>query len=197
MSIESDIKNQYQKIFSREDCDGTPFKQMADYYFEVASTLTSQNINAPEELRLWIRNVQKRLYLGIAAELLLKAIFIDEGYNINKPKKGKNIDFPEFLESLDQNALNSGDTYSFNQLIDVFPKITDASHEVIKGLKICKAFRNKEGHVAIHWHKPEHQNYEDITKAVIELYEKNFNEDLYINIGFKTGEKGHFNIQNQ
>jgi len=60
--------------------------------------------------------------------------------------------------------LKDSDTFTFNEVIDCLPKIHDFKEEkssVIKGLKIAKVFRNKEGHSVTLWHDYNPENYAD------------------------------------
>ena len=198
MSIEQNIKDQYSKIFKSTYEDWIPFKQIADYYFKTSSLILKKDIDSAEIHKLWLRNVQKRLYLGIASELLLKAIYLMNGYNINRAKKNINIKFPEKIDSLKEAELKASDTYSLNELIDNLSKIielkTDSKH-IIEGLKICKIFRNKEGHVAVHWHTFERESYAKIEKSIVSLYKICFNENLDFIISVGKDEIGVFEIK--
>lgn len=64
MTIEQKINNEYSTIFETQQKYWLPFKQMADYYFYEAAHLKKRNIrNVNSSLKLWVRNVQKRLFL--------------------------------------------------------------------------------------------------------------------------------------
>ncbi|WMI65258.1 hypothetical protein RBH94_14475 [Aestuariibaculum sp. YM273] len=146
------------------------------------------------------RNIQKRLFIGIGTELLLKALFLKNNYCINKVKKQSpfNPNKPtKFKTIIDSNQLNPHDTYSLNSLIDnIFEIITpDNKSDFEKGLKIAKVFRNKEGHVAVLWHKINRQNYTDIENSVKVIYKKGYNEILDFKISFLKGEKANFSIK--
>ena len=198
MSLEQEIKNQYSKIFSAELKDWTPFKQMADYYLKTSAHLLTDNIDSPEPLKLWLRNVQKRLSIGIATELILKAIYLKNGYNINKPNDGIKIGFPSKIKSLTKQELNPSDTYGLNILIQHISKIIDLdenSEKIMEGLKISKVFRNKEGHVAVHWHNFERKDYDRIEFSLTELFRLGFNEDLNFKISIAKNEIGKFEIK--
>lgn len=198
MSLEQEIKNQYSKIFSAEFKDWIPFKQMAEYYLKTSAHLLTENIDSPEPLKLWLRNVQKRLSIGIATELLLKAIYLKNGFNINKPIDGNNIDFPMKIKDLKPELLNPSDTYGLNLLIQHLTKIIHLGQNpenIMEGLKISKVFRNKEGHVAVHWHNFERKDYERIEFSFIELFRLGFNENLEFKISIAKNEIGKFDIK--
>lgn len=100
--------------------------------------------------------------------------------------------FPSLLEDLKQNEIDKLNTQSLNILIINLSKIIEVSNECIEGLKICKVFRNKEGHVAVLKHKADAQNYRDIEKAIIELYKLAFNQKLNFKISFLDDEEYAF-----
>lgn len=185
-SIEQTIKKQYAKIFEFRDCP--VFKKMADYYFESAAKILKKDIEIDEPYKLMIRNIQKRLFLGIGTELLLKSIFLKNKYCINSSKKNTKISFPTLLKDIKIENLDESNTETLNSLIDNLPKVINVSNECIQGLKICKVFRNKEGHVAVLKHEADKKNYRDIENAIIELYQLAFNQKLEFKISFLDGE---------
>lgn len=196
-NVEQDIKNQFSKIFEFKD---TPvFKKMADYYFEQAAKLLNKDIDIEDKFKLMVRNIQKRLFIGIATELLLKSIYLKNGYCINKHKKGFGIGYPDLFKNINKVELEISNTYSLNELIDNFSKISKIhlSKDTIKGLKICKVFRNKEGHIAVLHHKAIPQNYRDIESAIIDMYNIGFGEKLKFKISFMDEEESLFNIENK
>ncbi len=120
-SIEQDIKSQYAKIFLQKDWK--LFKKTAEYYFQTAATLKKKNITSVDN-HLLLRNIQKRLFLGIGGELLIKAYYLKNGCYINKPIdtntiKSKKIKFTE----CELEKINEKETFSFNELIDNLNKI--------------------------------------------------------------------------
>ena len=88
-TIEPTIKAQYSKNFLSGDW--VDFKQMAEYYLDLAVHLRISDIafhfrrktQISRNDRLRIRNIRKRLYIGLACELLLKAHYLKTGYGIN------------------------------------------------------------------------------------------------------------------
>jgi hypothetical protein len=193
MSIEQEIKGQFSKVFTKTDW--APFKKMADYYFQLASKLKNEDIEIEKKNKLWIRNVRKRLYLGIATELLIKAVYLRKGYNINKPKRGKEINFPELITHLNATDLDETKTYMLDDVIAHFHEIEPSINTKIKrGLIICKVFRNKEGHISVFWQNFDPQNYTDIEYSIIEIYKICFGQKLTFRISMEPNEKAVFKI---
>ena len=199
MTIEHKIKSQFSKIFKPSDI--TPFKQTADYYFKNAATLKKKKIDAPQSLKLLFRNIQKRLYVGIGTELILKAFYLKNGFNINKPNRNIKIKFPEKINNLNKTDLNPSDTYSLSQLIDklggIIKKPSDYN-KILEGLKICKVFRNKEGHVAVNRHKFDKKDFTKIEYSIKRIYEIGFSENLEFKISMnKEDGQGKFEIKQE
>ena len=198
-SIERSIKDQYAKFF--EESDWHIFKKTADFYFETAAKLLKKDILYEEDsLKLLRRNTMKRLFIGIGCELLLKAIYLKNGFCINKPKNVRQMStiFPYKFSDIDPNDFKDDDTLSFNQLIEKLFNIQNYGEDkdiINKGLRISKVFRNKEGHIVVSSHKYVPQNYKDIEECLIRIYEKSFNEKLQISFSMSKGEKAIFNIK--
>ena len=198
MSIESEIKKQFSKVFTSSDW--RYFKLMADYYFETSARILMKDIEIATPYKLMGRNIQKRLFIGIGTELLLKSLFLKNNYCINcvKPKSTPYLRAPTiYTEILDKEILNPDETFTLNILIDNISKvlISDNPQTLLRGLKIAKVFRNKEGHVVVLWHTPERQNYTDIENSIIEIYNKGFNQDLNYKISFLEDEIAQFEIR--
>lgn len=186
------IKAQYAKFFL--DNDWIAFKQLADYYLEVSTHLKKSDIPAAEHLQLWIRNVQKRLFIGIACELLLKAHYLKQGYGINTPiEKSPHL---YQIETVDPYDYKPGDTYPMGFMLDKLKHGPKFRHEQVieRGFYTALVFRNKEGHIAVHWHRPEPKNYSDIEDALVEFYKEAFGQNLSIQISFEKDEAGNFQI---
>ena len=198
-SIERSIKDQYAKFFEKSDWN--IFKKSADYYFETAAKILKKDIQYGEEyLKLLRRNVTKRLFIGIGCELLLKAIYLKNGFCINNLKQGKKLpnQYPNKIADIDPNDFRDDDTLSLNQLIRKLFDIEDYGQEkdlIEKGLKISKVFRNKEGHVIVLWHNFNPQNYRDVETSLIGIYRNSFNEDLQLTFSVADGEVANFNIK--
>src|SRR5882762_10484685 len=94
--IERGIKSQYARIFEKKDWQ--IFKSVTEYYFSKAAKLRIKDIEFATN-QLLLRNIQKRLFLGIGGELLVKAYFLKSGYYINRPLgKGHNSKLIKFTE---------------------------------------------------------------------------------------------------
>lgn len=193
-SVEQIIKKQYAKVFKKNDWEF--FKIVAEYYFKKAATLKKADIDSDEVFKLAIRNIQKRLFLGIACELVVKSCYLKQGYVINKPiTKGPNL--PIKFKDIKISELDAKDTYTLSPLIQNINKIIDFSNWAViqKGLNILKVFRNKEGHVAVMWHKYDPGNYRDIEASVIAFYLDVFGEQLDFRIAMESKERGKFEIR--
>jgi hypothetical protein len=165
--------------------------------FENAAQILKKDISIKEPYKLMGRNIQKRLFIGIGTELLLKSLFLKNDYCINKVRKNHspNPNKPTKFNSIkDESIFNPSDTYTLNSLIDNLPEILKSKGSYEKGLKISKVFRNKEGHVAVLWHKANQENYTDIENSIIYIYNEGFNENLDFNISFLDGDVAKFNI---
>jgi hypothetical protein len=117
-------------------------------------------------LKLLARNAQKRLFIGIGVELLLKAVYLKEGYVINKPKERYSpLKLPFTRAQATGHQLAPADTYTLENLIGKLQTVLSALQNdeiVIRGLRIAKVFRNKEGHSVTPAHLFEPSNYKDI-----------------------------------
>lgn len=194
-SIESQIKAQYTKFFVKKDWH--TFKTVADYYLKTAAQLKKKDITG--EKSLLIRNIQKRLFIGIGCELLLKAFYLNEGYCINKPVNRRNDRRnwrPSRFNQIARADYETDYTCTMNELIDNLGKIHTFKENklVIQGFKIAKVFRNKEGHIVVFRHEFDPQNYTDIEMALTEFYREAFSQKLIIEISMKPNQKGLFKI---
>jgi hypothetical protein len=146
-SVETQVKQQFAKLFRREDWE--LFKRMADHYFRSAAFLHGRDLNVATDLRLLVRNCQKRLFIGIGAELLLKAIYLKSGFCIDKPERGQ-ADVPHFPFTFQEAAhctLEPDRTYMLNDLVDHLAHVPGigAFGVMDRGLRIAKVFRKQGG----------------------------------------------------
>jgi hypothetical protein len=195
MSVVNKIKSQYVRTLKCSDWH--QFKQVAEYYFKVAARLKKKDIDDKTN-KLLLRNSQKRLYLGIGCELLVKAYYLKKGYCINKLTtefSGKKTPTHK-MSSLNSSDINHKDSFTMGVLIDNLSKVSSFnSHQDIKrGLQIAMVFRNKEGHVTFPTHDFDEQNYRDIEAAVIKLYDEAYGEKLSFRISMKPKEKYAFKV---
>ena len=198
MSIESDVGEQFEDFFRTDDW--STFKIGADYYLNNAAMLLKKDINHCENnLKLLFRNIQKRIYIGIACEFLLKATYLKLGYVINKRKDNNDPagNFPFKHQDVSQDKFSKKNTVMLNDLLQTLFSIVDFKTErsvVEKGLRIGKVFRNKEGHVICPSHEYVAQNYRDIEESLKVIYKVVFNQSLNISIAFAEGDVGLFEI---
>lgn len=211
-SIESQTKQEFEKLFQQQDWE--LFKVGANYYLRIAAHLKMNDIKLTEEEksavfckdnRLLFRNIQKRLWIGIAGELLIKAHFLKSGYLINKStdRNLNNVAFNQ-IGSIQTSLLKPDDTFTFDQLISALPKLekvrtNDINHrvpaEITDGLKIAKVFRNKEAHIITDTHQYNKNNYGKIEDCMKRIYSDWFGEQLEFKISFSKNDKQKFEIK--
>jgi len=201
--LEDEINKQYGKFFTEKD--GEIFKIVAEYYLKKAATLKKADVNNKKHALL-LRNIQKRLFIGIGCELLLKSLFLSKGYCINKHKREDIVrvlgDPPFLIEAIEKNQkrqeFDENKTYKFKTLINWLPRVLSPQggslDKIKKAFEIAKAFRNKEAHIATYSHEYDSQNYSDIENGLIEFYKIAFKQNLKIRISFEPNEKGVFYI---
>lgn len=196
ISIESAVKGQYARFFEKHDSE--ELKSVAEMYLETAAKLRTTHL-LTRDLKLLFRNIQKRLFFGISCELLLKSYYLRQGFCINKPKSKSQVqgNFPYILAGVNRDDFLIDDTYTLNKLIDGLKAVHKFNDHrtLVKGLKIAKVFRNKEGHVAVFWHEFDRQNYLDIAEALRILYFEGFNERLKLHVSVASGEKSEFLVE--
>lgn len=194
-SIEATLKGQYARFFTRSDWQ--ELKAIAELYLETAAKLRTKDV-IPATMKLLFRNIQKRLFLGIACELLLKALYLKCGYCINKPKQGLTIHgkFPYKLSDVRTEDFDEADTFTLDRLIQGI-RIVHSFNEydnLVKGLRTAKVFRNKEGHVAVFWHRFDPQNYRDIAEAIRILYREGFRQEIVLEISIARDQNSQFRV---
>jgi len=193
MDVVNKIKSQYSRVLTKNDWQH--LQSVAEYYLLVSAKLKKKNIRIKQN-QLLLRNAQKRLFLGIGCELLLKSFYLKNGYCVNKVKNS--IDKYQVpvhkLSNLNQADINEKDTFTFNSLIDSLQKLKKlSSHKKIKeGFQIAMTFRNKEGHISFPSHEFDSEDYKSVSDAVEHFYSEAFNEKITFNISMKPNEKGYF-----
>lgn len=191
-SIEQTVKTNFARVFVKSDWQ--VFKGIADRYFERSAHLRKSDMTAfPKDWRLLARNVEKRLFIGIGTELLLKALYLRHGYVINRPVKGTQ-GAPAFPFTRTQAAsiqLTPDETYMLNDLIQGLPKVpaVGALGQLDSGLRIAKVFRNKEGHVVLVSHKFDPAEYRSIEQSLVAIYARGFGQSLQVRFAIASGEK--------
>jgi hypothetical protein len=172
-STEQSIKAEYAKIFVASDWQ--LFKRMAEAQFREAAFLRKKDMHVNQVLKLLARNSRKRLLIGIGTELLLKAVYLRNGYCINKPESKSSIAFPFTQQDASRAAtsLVAAETVMLGEMIDHLlqvVKLPDAP-TVLKGLKVAKVFRNKERHVVTQTQKFNASDYRQIEASLVHLSE--------------------------
>lgn len=197
MTSVAEIKRQYARVLSQSDWNY--LKEVAEYYLRTAAELRRTDIKTRKK-RLLLRNAQKRLFLGIGCELLLKSFYLKNGYCVNKFKK----QFTEQktpthnLADVPIDEIDPGDTFTMDALINNLPKIKEFQYykKIKRGFQIAMTFRNKEGHISFPKHEFVNENYEDISKALIAFYFTAFGQLFRYQIAMKTNEKAIFQLKN-
>jgi hypothetical protein len=161
-----------------------------------AAQLLKQDMPVSKPLKLLARNSRKRLLIGVGVELLLKAIYLKQGYMINTPPKGSPLKFPFLVQDAAGFELVADQTAKFNDLIQNLPKVVQLQNEntVLKGLKIAKVFRNKEGHVVTGAHAFDASNYTDIASSLSMLYLDAFGETARIRFSMTPKERAIWRV---
>ena len=193
-SIDQTAKAQFSKIF--KSADSSTFKRMADKYFERSVRLRKTDMSAfPPKMRLLARNIEKRLFIGIGTELLLKAVYLKHGFVINKAAGDANA-VPQFPFTAAQATaagikFDPGNTYMLNDLIQCLHRVPAIGSlgPLEPGLRIAKVFRNKEGHVVVGAHKFNPQEYREVEKALVGIYARGFGQTLTVKISMGPKEK--------
>ena len=194
-----EVKAQYAKILTAEDSDW--FKKVAEYYLKTAANLKNEDIKPYNGIRsLLFRNAQKRLYLGIGCELLLKAYYLKEGYCINEIRdtfgNGYRLPTNKLADVADIHR-NPNNTFQINTLITQLHSVgVTVEPHIRRGFQIAMTFRNKEGHITSKKHEFADENYRDVEKAFIDFYRQAFNQKLSFRIFMKAKDKAVFRISN-
>lgn len=195
-SVEQVVKQQFARVFVVRDW--TLFKRMADHYLRTAARLRRTDIEIAPPLKLLARNCQKRLFIGIGTELLLKAIYLKEGFSINKLENGQ-AGAPRFPFKFQQVAgfrQLDDQTYMLNELVQKLHTVPSFAGlpGITRGLTIAKVFRNKEGHGVVDKHTFDLSNYRDIEAALVVLYTTAFGEKLHLRFSVAHGEKAVWRV---
>lgn len=193
--IERSVKSQFAKVFTV--ADWPLFKKMAESNLQEATSLLKADMPIESSLKLLARNSRKRLLIGVGVELLLKAIYLKQGYAINRPPKDSPFKFPFLAKDADGVLLVDDKTVTLNDLIEklsivVVPLQNKAS--TLRGLKIAKVFRNKEGHGVTSIHVFDPTNYTDIASSLVDLYRDAFGEKLSVQFSLAPDERAVWRI---
>jgi hypothetical protein len=192
--IEQSVKSQFAKVFVAPDW--LLFKKMAEANLREAATLLKADMSIESSLKLLARNARKRLLIGVGVELLLKAIYLKQGYAINRPKDSP-LKFPFLAKDAKGVQLFEDKTVMLNELIEKLPIIVaplQNKASTLKGLRIAKVFRNKEGHGVTSTHVFDPTNYTDIASSLVDLYRDAFGEKLSVQFSLAPDERAVWRI---
>ncbi len=200
MSVEKDVKQQFARVF--EQSDWTLFKGIAESYLQQAARLRKKHLRGvPRSLSLLARKCQKRLFIGIAVELLLKAVYLRKGYCINTLVDGDgSLQWPYTAEQVKTSGFtpNPDETQKLNDCIQKFTedilKLGGDRGAVLEGFKTAKVYRNKEGHIVAPKHDYVPLDYRSIASALTILYRHAFNETLELHFSLAPHEKPIFRV---
>jgi hypothetical protein len=195
-SVEQSVKQQFAEVF--KPTDWHLFKEVAEYHLRQAAFLLKCGVDVRSELRLLVRNSQKRLFIGIGIELLVKALYLKNGYAINKTEReNRTLRLPFTLNEATGSRLMEAETFSLDKLIGQLEKVICVNNRdaVLKGLRIAKVFRNKEGHSVTAKHAFDPSNYRNIEAALRELYRVGFAETLTVRFSMAADERPLWQIK--
>lgn len=189
VSIEHSVKAQFAKVFGV--ADWRLFKTVAESILKEATKLRKANMPIESRLKLLARNSRKRLLIGVGTELLLKAIYLHRGYRINRPAGESALKFPFLARDAVGAHLAADQTFMLDKLIENLPKIVPLRDErgTLRGLKIAKVFRNKEGHGVTPFHTFDASNYSDIAYSLSALYRDAFGEKLSVRFSVTANDR--------
>ncbi|SRR5258706_104002 len=193
-TIEQSVKSQVARVFTVGDW--RLFKKFAELNLRDAARLLTRDISIENSLKLLARNSRKRLLIGVGVELLLKAVYLKHGYLINRPPQGSALTFPYKAEDALDTQLVTDKTCMLSQLIENLPEIVSLKSEAttIRGLKIAKVFRNKEGHCVTRAHQFDASNYVDIASSLSTVYRDAFGERLLIKFSVAPREVAKWRV---
>jgi hypothetical protein len=198
VSVEQRTKAKFARLFTASDWK--LFKRMAEFHLERAARVRRRDMKGiAKKWRLLARNSEKRLFMGIGTELLLKALYLKAGFAINRPRPGSRggLSFPFTFAEANDATLAADDTYTMNDLVEKVSRIPGIGQEkgLGRGLKIAKVFRNKEGHGVLDKHTFDPQDYRDVEAALTALYDRGFGESLRVRISMKPNEKAAWSVE--
>jgi hypothetical protein len=188
-SIEQSVKAQFAKVFQTSDWH--LFKSIAEANLRDAARVKKADMPIELSLQLLARNCRKRLLIGVGIELLLKAVYLKNGYCINKPRDASGtLRFPFHHVHAIGTTLVDDKTFQLNELLQHLSVVLQMQNQdvTLKGLKIAKVFRNKEGHGVTASHAFDASNYRDIERSLVELYRDAFAEKLSVRFSLAPNE---------
>lgn len=193
--LEQSTKAQFAKVFAVSDWH--LFKEVADLNFKEAVMLKKSAFkHVPERRKLLMRNVRKRLLIGIGTELLVKAAYLKNGYGINRARRGHDLKPPFRLADVAVSDLNPNDSFNLGTLIDHLKTVVQLEEwEIVKdGLTIARILRNKEGHIVTDSHEFDPVTYDRVAAALVHLYSAVFTQNLKVRFAVAWGERGTWSV---
>lgn len=194
--VDQAIKLQFAKQFVARDW--RLFKKMSEWNLREAANLRTKDVAIEDDLKLLARNSRKRLLIGIGVELLLKSVYLKHGFLINSPPPGSTLQVPFSTQDAAGIQLSADKTIKFDTLIAKLPDVIRLSSQgsTLSGLRIAKAFRNKEGHVVTSVHQFDASNFTDIAQAISDLYRDAFAEVLSLQFSIAPNQKAVWSVRN-
>jgi len=196
IDLAQSVKAQFAKIFQASDYK--LFKAIAELNLHDAAHLKSADMltKPPLSPRL-ARNCRKRLLIGVGVELLVKAVYLKNGFCINIPTRTSNDPrFPFRHTQTTGMTLKNDKTRSLDELIQHLSKIITLQNRdaTLNGLTIAQVFRNKEGHGITQKHHFVRSNYRDIENSLIALYRDAFGERLSVRFSMEPREQALWRV---
>ncbi len=189
-SVEQSQNENFAKVFSKDDWP--LFKLVAESYLEEATRLKKRsNMQVPPDKRLLLRNIRKRLFIGLGVELLLKAVYLKCNFGINLLGNRQDLYSLERLTQDPESKANANKTLSLDFLIRRLSEVitlTDGD-STRNGLTLARGFRNKEGHVVAPTHLFVAETYSAIEGALVRVYQDAFSEKLEVTFSMAPLEK--------
>jgi hypothetical protein len=203
----NEFTKDYRKRFSKSyvESDYRAFKEKAEHFFSLFKDLQEESIVNEQIWDYFKSQKRARIFLGIGCELLLKAIYLKNGYLINRVKDDKNqkklceiwrfkisyIEKPKYNlnipykisetpKELIEEERTSDYNYFLDHLHDLFPNMNHKEFItfVKKGFFIASLWRNKESHTDASRHIETGTDMIDIHSSLIITYKIFFNEEF-------------------
>ena len=193
-SVEATVKAQFEKVF--KSSDWKLFKLVAESNLAEAAFAKSRHMRIEEPLQLLARNSRKRLLIGVGVELLLKSIYLKCGFVINRSTQEGTPKFPFAFAAVPAESLDASQTVMLNDLIQKLPTVVQMENQqaTMKGLRIAKVFRNKEGHCVTSRHAFDASNYADVATSLTNLYRDAFNQNLDVRFSIAANERARWEL---
>lgn len=183
-----DLNGRFSQKYSQKDWK--IFKKNADKFFDFFRETFPGSI--PLEKLGFRKHIAERLksriFLGIGVELLLKSVYLKNGYLINEtqfPKGTRKPNKPYKISEVKENYINKNQTYGIGYYLKnlhiFFEKCKHYDSKryityVKKGLSIVKIWRDKDTHIGGGYHMQRGSDLIDIQNSLGNIYGNEFNE---------------------